>query len=223
MSCAPLTVRTPVPLTLVPWPLAEDGKLHAPVCNLQYTGRWADGSKFVTLARCGSRFLGSSPRVCQDGWDDRDAAVVCNQLGYAYGTAVRGAAGGGSTPPGPQRMRIWLDEVACSGREQRLSMCATGRPLGQSDCSHRADAGVQCWDDEPEEPGVVPLRGAECECGDLGFWCEAWSWVQKGDWGRGARMFGVWDNLNSKCIGFRRPSACLAGFIAPVLRSVTGV
>lgn len=155
----------------------------------------------------------SSPRVCQDGWDDRDAAVVCNQLGYAYGTAVRGATGGGSTPPGPQRMRIWLDEVACSGREQRLSMCATGRPLGQSDCSHRADAGVQCWDEEPDEPGVVPLSGAECECGEslgvlgvVSCGAEAWGGMRKG--GRGAWM----KQAGTEVVRGRRGYGCWAGW-----------
>jgi hypothetical protein len=38
---------------------------------------------------------------------------------------------------------IWLDEVACSGIETRLTDCFSS-PLGSNDCTHLDDAGVIC-------------------------------------------------------------------------------
>lgn len=38
---------------------------------------------------------------------------------------------------------IWLDEVNCIGTEARLIDCPA-RPLGQHDCFHDEDAGVEC-------------------------------------------------------------------------------
>ncbi|NXG47963.1 SRCRL protein, partial [Psilopogon haemacephalus] len=39
--------------------------------------------------------------------------------------------------------RIWLDDVACTGREENLAQCPA-RPWGQSNCQHREDASVVC-------------------------------------------------------------------------------
>ena len=38
---------------------------------------------------------------------------------------------------------IWLDEVKCSGTEQRLEHCRHGG-WGNEDCAHHEDAGVRC-------------------------------------------------------------------------------
>ena len=38
---------------------------------------------------------------------------------------------------------ILLDNVQCTGRENRLIECPAA-PLGRSDCSHSEDAGVRC-------------------------------------------------------------------------------
>ena len=77
--------------------------------------------------------------VCDDGFSDSEARVVCRQLGYstsnadARGNAYYGYASG----------RIVLDDVDCDGDESRLLSCYHGR-LGQSDCTHSEDVGVKC-------------------------------------------------------------------------------
>ena len=77
--------------------------------------------------------------VCDDGWDDTDAGVVCRQLGFgSSGTAIESAhfgQGSGS---------IWLDSVTCTGNELTLASCGhLGINVTRS-CSHVEDAGVQC-------------------------------------------------------------------------------
>ena len=76
--------------------------------------------------------------VCHYKWDDKDAEVVCRQLGYSGGVAVkpedRFGYGCG---------HIWLHNVECQGNESTLVACQHP-PLGVNDCSHRVDAGVVC-------------------------------------------------------------------------------
>jgi len=40
--------------------------------------------------------------------------------------------------------RIWLDDVACVGTENRLIDCPGRRPIGSHNCAHFEDAGVRC-------------------------------------------------------------------------------
>ncbi|NWS79199.1 C163A protein, partial [Crotophaga sulcirostris] len=92
--------------------------------------------------RCAGRVeiysQGSWGSVCDDGWDLRDAAVVCHQLGcggalQALGSAAFGEGSG----------HIWLGSVNCSGHEAALWDCPAGS-WGQHDCGHKEDAGVVC-------------------------------------------------------------------------------
>ena len=78
--------------------------------------------------------------VCDDGWDDTDAGVVCRQLGFgSSGTAI-GLAGFGQGSGS-----IWLDNVICSGSESTLASCGhLGVNITRS-CSHSEDAGVRCY------------------------------------------------------------------------------
>ncbi|NXF41392.1 DMBT1 protein, partial [Nyctibius bracteatus] len=95
--------------------------------------------------------------VCDDGWDLRDALVVCRQLGCGVATAVPAAAsfGRGQDP-------IWLDRVACTGLENTLLECRA-RPWGINSCSHEEDAGVVCSGDA-RSCGVVRLADGPNRC-----------------------------------------------------------
>ncbi|KAM9211327.1 LOW QUALITY PROTEIN: scavenger receptor cysteine-rich domain-containing protein DMBT1-like [Leptosomus discolor] len=91
--------------------------------------------------------------VCEDGWDLRDAEVVCWQLGCGAAVAAPGSAhfAQGRDP-------IWLDEVNCTGTESALSECTT-KPKGVHKCHHREDAGVVC-----SEPTEVRLVNGSSRC-----------------------------------------------------------
>ncbi|XP_013399708.2 deleted in malignant brain tumors 1 protein [Lingula anatina] len=109
------------------------------------------GGVYAREGRVEVFYQGRWGTVCDDGWDLRDALVVCRWLGYfilhsvhtysfifsdadaAYDNARFGA---GSGP-------IWLDEVSCTGEENSLWECRHPS-AGNHDCSHSEDAGVRC-------------------------------------------------------------------------------
>ncbi|XP_052220080.1 neurotrypsin-like [Dreissena polymorpha] len=89
---------------------------------------------------------GLTGSVCDHYFDNNDATVVCQEVGYRYGHAVlRGKYGYGSGP-------IWLDDVNCNGDENLLSSCRHGG-LGKSNCDHTNDAGVICMNNIPTVTG----------------------------------------------------------------------
>ncbi|CAL8258546.1 unnamed protein product [Lota lota] len=101
-------------------------------------------------------FLGGQwGSVCDDGWNDLNAAVVCRQLGYMGAAKARSMAyfGEGRGP-------IHLDNVKCSGAESYLGACpAEGQ--GDHDCRHSEDAGVIC-DYKPEPAGITAATQSPC-------------------------------------------------------------
>ena len=77
--------------------------------------------------------------VCDDGWDDTDAGVVCRQLGFgSSGTAIGSAGFGQGTGS------IWLDSVTCTGNESTLASCSHLGVGVTRDCTHSKDASVIC-------------------------------------------------------------------------------
>ena len=75
--------------------------------------------------------------VCDQGWDIRDAHVVCRMLGSSGAVQAKTEAffGRGTGP-------IVLTNANCRGREISLANC-TQRNL-KSYCGHSRDAGVVC-------------------------------------------------------------------------------
>ena len=77
--------------------------------------------------------------VCDDGWDDTDAGVVCRQLGFgSSGTAI------GSAGFGQGSGSIWLDSVTCTGSESTLAGCGHLGVGVTRNCDHFKDASVTC-------------------------------------------------------------------------------
>ena len=76
--------------------------------------------------------------VCDDGWDDTDAGVVCRQLGFGSSGIAIGSAGFGQGSSS-----VWLSNVACTGSESILPSCGH-LGVGVSSCTHSEDAGVVC-------------------------------------------------------------------------------
>ncbi|KAL2086200.1 hypothetical protein ACEWY4_017259 [Coilia grayii] len=112
-------------------------------------------------SRCQGRveiyYRGSWGTVCDDFWDLNDANVVCRQVGC--GSALQAP---GNARFGQGSGQIWLDDVACTGRESSLASCPHP-PYGRHDCGHHEDAGVVCR--EPTPPSLsVRLVGGGSRC-----------------------------------------------------------
>lgn len=78
--------------------------------------------------------------VCDDGFDDRDAQVVCRQLEYAW----TGAYQRQSAPYGQGSGSIVLDNVVCKGSENVIGLCAHNDYMVHN-CGHNEDVGVVCF------------------------------------------------------------------------------
>ena len=101
---------------------------------------------------------GSYTRVCDDGWDNSDASVVCSQMGFSrYGMSatisfsrfkhilfffVAGAIAIDSSAFPGSTLTPFVSSVSCIGDESNLFSC----PLSSSAklCDGEAKAGVAC-------------------------------------------------------------------------------
>ena len=99
--------------------------------------RLVDGSS-SNEGRVEVNYNGQWGTVCDDLWDDTDAAVVCQILGLGESGSALGSAAFGEGSGD-----IILDNVECVGTETDLFSCPSNGPLSHN-CGHGEDAGVQC-------------------------------------------------------------------------------
>ncbi|XP_033115377.1 soluble scavenger receptor cysteine-rich domain-containing protein SSC5D-like [Anneissia japonica] len=79
--------------------------------------------------------------VCNDGWDELEARVVCRNLGF--GDPVRSIIGESFRFSANDSQPILLDEVECYGLEPSLSLCSYW-PIGIHNCEHSEDVAIEC-------------------------------------------------------------------------------
>ncbi|KAG7275884.1 hypothetical protein CRUP_033297 [Coryphaenoides rupestris] len=142
--------------------------------------------------------------VCDSHWTDRDAGVICRQLGLgseralAYFTTSAWVAVGDEGSLSDCRSRTFVTATVAMGNEGGTAVCAAGRqrpPLrlvgceedfeGRVEVFHKGRWGTVCddqWDDSD----------AEVVCRHLGFGglAKAWSWAHYGQ-GSGPIMLDV--------------------------------
>merc|ERR1712038_466471 len=103
--------------------------------------------------------------VCDDGWDDRDANVVCKQLGYHSGKRLELNETETRSRSHDEEV-IHMDDIECIGSETSLLDCHYETLPFEGHCRHFEDAGVICCeegDDECLDADSCTQFGEECE------------------------------------------------------------
>ena len=73
--------------------------------------------------------------VCDDGFDIKDAHVMCRMLGLSPAQRIAKYGSGSG--------QIWLDDVNCKGSETSVNECSHSG-IGSHNCGHGEDIGVIC-------------------------------------------------------------------------------
>ena len=112
-----------------------------PKCPLQ-THRCTNGLVPLSLAESdhhGNVLIGSRP-ICDDFWDEKEASVICRQLGFGPRTKAIATA---ESAFGSGKSNYLVDDVQCSGNEKNLKHCSYKT---RNNCGASKEAGVICVD-----------------------------------------------------------------------------
>ncbi|XP_036369990.1 deleted in malignant brain tumors 1 protein-like [Octopus sinensis] len=123
---------------------------QTPQPGIDFQIRLADGENAMS-GRVEIYYSGEWGTVCDDGFDWREAQVVCRYMGYIYGRPFKLARYGPGIGP------IWLDDLRCNGNESNLAACRNSG-WGHSNCGHHEDASVICSYSKPNHSRVNPPR-----------------------------------------------------------------
>ena len=108
---------------------------------LDYTLRLAGGSSYT--GQVNLTYLGIEGRICNDGWNDKAARVVCHELGYPDGMAYYHYKSD-MDAVGP----YWTTNVTCHGNESNISECSHVGFGNVQECKGKHYAGVLCFDEQ---------------------------------------------------------------------------
>ena len=78
--------------------------------------------------------------VCDDGWNNAGAGVLCRQLGYPEGGTATDESTFGLISPA----HYWSRRISCTGAEAALHLCTVELQESQTSCHFSERAGVNC-------------------------------------------------------------------------------
>ncbi|XP_033732022.1 scavenger receptor cysteine-rich type 1 protein M130-like [Pecten maximus] len=111
------------------------------ICHIDlpfFGGLRLSGGRLPGEGRVEMNRMGVWGALCDEGWDDRDATVVCRMMGFNLGGyRNRPGAYGGTDKP------AWMTNVRCFGDEPDIFQCGH-RGWGLHVCPHDNHATVTC-------------------------------------------------------------------------------
>ena len=113
----------------------------------------------VEIRHTDGRYLGT---VCDKNFDDNDATIICNMLGYVGGGSAILRTRHSDMPYGSGVGPIFMEKLKCSGDEETLFDCQHRGSLTVKDyyskCHHDHDAGVFCYDRNLDQTFILSLQ-----------------------------------------------------------------
>ncbi|KAK6180370.1 hypothetical protein SNE40_012539 [Patella caerulea] len=82
---------------------------------------------------------GRNGTICEDGWSDTDAGVLCKTKGYAGGVVY------GAKPSSNANELVWFKDVNCTGRETDIGACQVNLTVTTNCRRSRQSASVLCY------------------------------------------------------------------------------
>ncbi|XP_041368061.1 deleted in malignant brain tumors 1 protein-like isoform X2 [Gigantopelta aegis] len=129
--------------------------------------------------------------VCDDGWDTREAQVICRMMGLPSS----GSESKKQAYFGKGNQTIILDDIKCNGTETSLAQCRHSG-WGSHDCTHSEDVGVICRPDGMSNISVRLVNGLLNSGRVEVFYNGSWGTVCDDSWDTAAakvvcRMLGL--------------------------------